>query len=179
MRRICLLLIVSLFIGLGSTNVYADNHHGKGGPRQEQRHDSHKNNKNGKGKHDNKKPGKDHGKKPGNNHIGRPGNGFGPGNVHPQPVHKAPHRVNHRPTPPPPPRLPHMVSYMTRGCHDVNVWQIDYDTYIVKYRKGNRFYTRRFYPYANRYDNPSLISVNWQPMSPWTLIPPIQLNINL
>lgn len=81
--------------------------------------------------------------------------------------------------PPPPPRLPHMVNYATRGCHDVAVWQVDAETFLVKYRRGGRWYTRYVYPYAEEYGAPTLISVNWQPLSPWTLIPPIQLNINL
>lgn len=81
--------------------------------------------------------------------------------------------------PPPPPRLPHMVNFATRGCQDVAVWQVSPDTYIVKYRKGPHWYTRYVYPYADQYGAPTLISVNWQPLSPWTLIPPIQLNINL
>lgn len=81
--------------------------------------------------------------------------------------------------PPPPPRLPDMVRYATRGCHDVAVWQVSPDTYLVKYRRGRRWYTQYVYPYAERYGSPTLISVNWQPQSLWTLIPPIQLNINL
>ena len=145
------------------------------------------------------KPGNNHnngtGFKPGNNH--RPGDAHRPGVNHkpsvsaPRPGagsrpvvvgHPAPppHHNNYGPAlPPPPPRLPHMVHHVTRGCHDVNVWQIDPETYIVKYRRGGRWYTQYVYPYAERYSNPTLISVNWQPLTRWSIIPPIQLNINL
>ena len=129
----------------------------------------------------NHRPGDAH--KPAMNHkpavsAPRPGAGGRPMNIgHPAPP---PHHHNYGPAlPPPPPRLPHMVSHVTRGCHDVNVWQIDYDTYIVKYRRGGHWYTQYVYPYADRYSNPTLISVNWQPLSRWSIIPPIQLNINL
>ena len=43
----------------------------------------------------------------------------------------------------------------------MNVWQIDYDTYIVRYRRGNRFYTQRIYPYRDVYGPRNTISVNW------------------
>ncbi len=159
-------------------------------------------------KWDEKKP-KDHNNhpghvgKPGNNHPGNnfspgnnhhPGNGYRPGNHnHPGnnikpgngPGMKPPrpgYGAAYRPTPPPPPphpRLNQMVRYATRGCHDVDVWQVDFNTYVVRYRKGNRIFTQYIYPEMGRYGRPSLISVNWQPMAPWTLIPPIQLNINL
>lgn len=143
MRRTFILLLVSLFLSVGSAEAFADNHD-KDSPRHEQRDNRGK-------KHKDKKAPKD------KKHVGTP-------------------------PPPPasmPPRFSPMLSKITKGCHDVNVWQIDHDTYIVKYRKGNRHYTRRFYPYADRYGKASLINVNWQPLSLWTLIPPIQLNINL
>ena len=166
MRRTFILLMVSLFISAGSAQAFAENHD-KGKPRQEQRDNR------GEKHHHNKKgnPGKDdrhHDKK-----AHKPSNG---------PAHHATHVKYGRPggnAATPPPHLSPMVSKLTRGCQDVNVWQIDRETYLVKYRKGNRHYTRRLYPYANRYDNASLINVNWQPLSLWTLIPPIQLNINL
>lgn len=174
MRRSFILLLVSLSLSFGPTQAFADRHDHHG-PRHEQRDDrgnKHLNNK--KGKHDNKRK---HGKKD-KHHYGKPG--MSPTHHASPPKYGRPGgHVGAPPPPPMPPRLSPMVSRLTRGCHDVNVWQIDHDTYIVKYRKGNRHYTRRIYPYANRYDNASLISVNWQPLSPWTLIPPIQLNINL
>ncbi len=129
-------------------------------------------------------------------HFGKPGNNVKP--AHPAPAHRPGKPVPPPPPapvmrpgtgaafhpgpampPPPPPRLPHMVRYATRGCHDVAVWQVSPDTYLVKYRRGGRWYTQYVYPYAERYGAPTLISVNWQPLSPWTLIPSVQLNINL
>ncbi len=184
MRRTCLLLIVSLFIALGSSSAYADNRNNNGGPRQEQKGNIGKKGNGNKGNMG--KPG--NGNKgnvgmPGN--PGNPGNAGGPGNspapgnrVQPRPNNNPVHQVSHRPVNAPS-RLPNMVSQITKGCHDVNVWQIDDETYIVKYRKGNRYYTRRIYPYSNSYGNPSLISINWQPLLLWSLIRPIQLNINL
>lgn len=86
---------------------------------------------------------------------------------------------HYAPVPLPPPHLCKMVRYATRGSRDVAVWQISPDTYIVKYRKGNRYYTRRLYPYSNRYGTPNHISVNWVPKSPWTFIPSINVNIDL
>lgn len=157
-------------------------------------------------KHDNKHHNDKHFGKPGNHghpgnqgkpgNQGRPGGGhnaYRPGNGHhhgapvppppPAPVMRPGAGAGFHPgpamPPPPPPRLPHMVNYATRGCHDVAVWQVDAVTFLVKYRRGGRWYTRYVYPYAEEYGAPTLISVNWQPMSPWTLIPPIQLNINL
>lgn len=72
-----------------------------------------------------------------------------------------------------------MVRYATRGCHDVDVWRIDDESYIVRYRKGHKYYTRRIYPYANRYGVVTVIAPNWQPLSPWINIPPVQININI
>ncbi|MDE6335486.1 MAG: hypothetical protein K2L34_02840 [Muribaculaceae bacterium] len=132
----------------------------------------------------------------GNGYQGHPGGGHdafrpGVGQYHGAPVPPPPPAPVMRPgsgvafhpgpamPPPPPPRLPHMVNYATRGCQDVAVWQVDPETFLVRYRRGGRWYTRYVYPYAERYGAPTLISVNWQPSAPWTLIPPIQLNINL
>lgn len=152
--------------------------------------------KNYKDKHHHNKPGHGHnggygrpvrpGGVPAYGH-GRPhGNGHYSGKHHGRPI-----RYRHRPTPPPPRHhyhhgpmhppvnLGHMVAYLTRGCSDVAVWQIDYDTYIVKYRRGNRLYTQHFYPYYDEYASPSRISVGWRPSSPWNLIPSINLNINI
>ena len=70
-----------------------------------------------------------------------------------------------RPTPPPPPhhrpammppghrypdRLGHMVSRAARGARNVSVWQVDNNTYVVRYFKKGRYYTRYLYPYATR-----------------------------
>ncbi len=189
MRRITITLILSLFLALGTGVAYADRHNDR--DRHEQRDRGRGNNNRSHGH----RPGGDKGRDRWDNHKGhkpdkswnkhnsapRPGHGYGrpaPPPPPPRPHHYRPSHYAPAP-PPPPPHLGNMVRYATRGCRDVAVWQISPDTYIVKYRKGNRFYTRRLYPYANRYDAPNLISVNWAPMSPWTLIPSIHLNINL
>lgn len=105
-----------------------------------------------------------------------------------------------RPLPPPPPpayrprhynhayhyphysvhdNLGYMISRIARGGRDVNVWQVDEGTYVVRFRKGNRMYAQYLYPYEGRYGKRSTITVDWSPLSPWTLIPGIHLNINL
>ena len=203
MKKIITCMFLSLFLMIGSVETFADSHGDNGRDRKEQRDNrrggrnenrekgkSHNRGSNNRhGKKDNEKRGKDyrHGKqhndfRPGKGHsMPAPGHGVrrhAPAHVHHHHPHPRPHHYAPAP-PPPPPRLSHMVRYATRGCRDVAVWQIDYDTYIVKYRRGNRYYTQYLYPYADRYGDRSLITVNWQPLSPWTLIPPIQLNINL
>lgn len=72
-----------------------------------------------------------------------------------------------------------MVRYATRGASNVAVWQIDDDTFIVKYFRGGRYFTQYLYPYTGRYGSRNHISVNWRPNSLWELIPQINLNINL
>ena len=191
MRKIMTCILLSLFISVGTGEVFASVSNDRGGDRKEQR-DKGKNHDKGN-KHHNRRPGnkKDkHNKKdkdfrpgrgghslpaPGHNAV-RPAPGHRPA---PAPVHRPPHRPHHYVPAPPPPGLGPMVSHATRGCRDVAVWQVDHDTYVVKYRRGKKYYTQYLYPYAGRYGDRSLISVNWQPLSPWTLIPPIQLNINL
>ncbi len=186
MKRGFAYLLLSLFILGVSTPSFAD-HRDK--QRHEQRVDRPGKNKSKghkKPKKNNHRPDKHHKPEVKPNHpqtpVGRPGVPVPPPAHKPAPVmrpgqgsglHAGPAM------PPPPPRLPNMVRYATRGCHDVAVWQVSPDTYLVKYRRGRRWYTQYVYPYAERYGSPTLISVNWQPQSLWTLIPPIQLNINL
>ncbi len=181
MRHIFAYILIALFMSVGSVEAFADKHKGHDRDRHEQRYDRKKG----------YKKDRDHKYKKDKHHsnYGRPGNSFpAPGNKHrhtPPPPPKHHHHAppppprRHHHAPPPPPRLGHMVRYATRGCHDVGVWQISHDTYIVKYRRGNHYYTQYLYPYADRYGARNVISVNWAPQSPWTLIPPIQLNINL
>lgn len=204
MRRLFTSLLLSLFILSGTGMALADRHDNR--DRKEHRQD---NKRPGYGKHDDKRPGfgNNNATRPGNNGNNnlRPGNGHNnhrPGGNHGansnvRPGHgqnnynPAPRPNNYyRPTPPPPPgyrpapypihdNLGAMVSYATRGGHDIAVWQVDYDTYVVRFRKGNNYYTQYIYPYAGRYGTRSRISLNWSPLSPWTLIPNVQLNINL
>ncbi len=169
--------------GNGNNGKPGNNHNVKPGNNHKPGNDKHHGN--------NPKPAPGHGW--GNTSAPRPGTGHAPtpvppGHHHGAPVPPPPPAPVMRPAggfhfgpalPPPPPRLPYMVDYVTRGCHDVNVWQVSSDTFIVKYRRGGRWYTQYLYPYSEMYGNPTLISINWQPLSPWTFIPPIQLNINL
>ncbi len=209
MRRKFTYLLLSVFLLVGSGQAMADRNNNGGKARQEQgnnhrpgnrgnnnRGNSGNKNHNGGNKYhfvnDKKHHNDKHYGKPGHNsHPGNHGNSHKGHHHHGAPVPPPPHMPVMRPgtgaafhpgpamPPPPPPRLPHMVNYATRGCQDVAVWQVDPETFLVRYRRGGRWYTRYVYPYAERYGAPTLISVNWQPSAPWTLIPPIQLNINL
>lgn len=78
-----------------------------------------------------------------------------------------------------PPKLDYMVRHIDRGAKDVSVWQVDYNTYVVRYRKGHKWYKRLFNPYTGHYSSPALINVNWQIPGSWIQIPPIQININI
>ena len=196
MKQIVTCILLSLFFAIGTSEAYADRHNDRGHDRKEQRDKDRRSNKKYDRKHDRHdrhdngyKPNKKdrHNKgygdyRPPKGHS-MPAPGHGMGRPVPPPVRHYSHPPrprHHAPVPPPPPpRLSHMVRYATRGCRDVAVWQINPDTYIVKYRRGNRYYTQYLYPYDDIYGDRSLITVNWQPLSPWTLVPPIQLNINL
>lgn len=203
MRRIATYLVLSLFLSLGTGYAYADRSHDRPGQHREQRdnkgkkNDKKHNNKghdkkgdkkfDKKGPHQGHQPGMRPG--PGQNHqsaprpgggshpgVGAPRPGFGPGPVSaPRPGHSGPVYYDG----PMPPRLQHMVHHASHGGKIVNVWRVDYDTYVVQYRKGRKYYTQYIYPYADRYGAPALINVNWTPPTPWSLIPAIQLNINL
>lgn len=74
-------------------------------------------------------------------------------------------------------QLRSMVAYSTRGAKDVRVWQINGDTFIVRYFKGGRYYVQRIYPYTNRYGAASVVNLNWNPLSSWTLLPSLSINI--
>lgn len=148
MRHIFAYILIALFMSVGSVEAFADKHKGHDRDRHEQRYDRKKGYK--KDRDHKYKKDKHHG------NYGRPGNSFpAPGNKHrhtPPPPPKHHHHAppppprRHHHAPPPPPRLGHMVRYATRGCHDVGVWQISHDTYIVKYRRGNHYYTQYLYP---------------------------------
>lgn len=186
MKRIITCMLLSLFLTAGTGGVMAST--GKSPDKKEQR------DKRSDGRKHNNKKDRDKGKRRGKGKDYRPGKGHSlpaPGHNASRPVrapgyhhvggshHTPPPPCRHHHTPAPPPHLSRMVRHATRGCRDVAVWQVNHDTYIVKYRKGRRYYTQYLYPYSGRYGDCSLITVNWQPLSPWTLIPPIQLNINL
>lgn len=172
MRKILFPLIFSLLMMAGSGMAMADNHRGsRGGHNTEQR--DHRNHNNGK-KNDKKKHDKKYDYRPSHGSVApahRPAPHYRPAPPKPHHKHHAGRAL--------PPRLHDMVAYTTRGCSNVAVWQIDPNTFIVKFRKGGRYYTRMLYPYSCQYGPTQSISVNWQPLSPWTLIPSVNLNISL
>lgn len=204
MRRIFSYLILSLFL-LSGTGVMMANRHNDRSHKEYtgNRHNSGKHTGNNNRPGNNVKPGgnKHHDDKnvrPGNN-GNRPGKGDsyarpggdkhkGHNNNHGRPGYQKPHhkpghpRPHVKPTPPPPPHyvnLGRMVRYATRGAHDIDVWQIDYNTYMVRYRIGNVYYTRKLYPQRNAYGVINKITYDWMPQAPWIEVPLIQLNINI
>lgn len=168
MRRIMTSSIFILSLVIGSGVAFADNH-GNG----RSKGNDHRIERNNHDFTKNKKSDKHYNKGKNNKPIPVPGHSHGYAPAYQGHGHVA------TPPPPPHPRLNGMLKKVTKGCRDVDVWQVDYDTYVVRYRKGNRLYTRYIYPERGAYGRPNLISVNWTPMAPWNLLPPIQLNINL
>lgn len=194
MRRLIVTTFLSLFLISGTGMAFADNHrggnHDKG--RKEQKFDKKRPDGNkDRGRSKDRGRNKDKGHNKGHDNKGhgfRPGNS-GHFNHQPQmppapPVHNGyrPKHYNHAyhyPTYSIHDNLGFMISQIARGGRDVNVWQVDPYTYVVRFRKGNHMYAQYLYPYEGRYGERSTISVNWAPLSPWTLIPGIHLNINL
>lgn len=199
MRRIVTTLLLSLVLTTGSGVAFADRTHDRGHDRKEYRpQGNHRpgnghsgSNRPGNGNHGNNRPGnsqhhdkdKHDDRRPGwgqNNHNNRPPQNSGHSMGRPG-FQSGPH---HSMTPPPP--RPHyhsnlapMVRHAVRGARDVNIWQIDPETFVVRFRIGNRLYAQYIYPYSGIYGERSLISVNWLPQSPWIPIPPVTLNINI
>ncbi len=185
MRRLIVTTFLSLFLISGTGIAFADNHRSGGHDNGRREQSFNKTRPNGnKPNGNNPAPGKD-----------QPTGGHRPENVG-QPDHRpsfqpaAPVRNNvgapkhyshayHYPTYMVHDNLGYMVSHITRGGSDVTVWQVDATTYAVRFRKGNHLFVQYLYPYDGRYGQRSTISVNWSPLAPWTLIPNINLNINL
>ena len=184
MRRIVTSLLLSFFLISGTGVAFADRHNDR--DRKEYRHNDRRHDNGKKKGHDNKS-GKHSGMKPGPaNNFGNPGPAKHFGNPGPAKHvrHKAPQHQSMRPTPPPPGHNFHanlgpMVHHAGRGARDVQVWQINPTTYIMRYWLGGHYYTRYLYPGSGRYGRPALVSVNWSPMTPWIPVPSISLNINL
>ena len=181
MRRLLATSLLSIFLLSGTGYAYADHHRGGSHDkdRKEQRFDKKRyNGKKDKG-HDKKR----YDRPPGNvGHIKykvpKPPKHHG----HPAPPAYRPKHYNHAyhyPTYSVHDNLGYMISRIAGGGRDVNVWQVDEGTYVVRFRKGNHLYSQYLYPYEGRYGKRNTISVNWTPLSPWALIPSIHLNINL
>lgn len=196
MRNLVITLGLALLMSFGGTMSYADNGH-RGQARQEQHKGGNKRS-HGNNHSNGTKPGS---KGPqGNKHnVAKPNGGSNHNKGHKH-VTSAPRpgAPAHRTTPPPPPRKsrhhaprpPHhypprlasMVGYATRGCSNVDVWQVDPNTFVVRYFRNGRYYTQYLYPYANRYGNIELLGGGWSPLSGWISIPLGSLgslNINL
>lgn len=126
------------------------------------------------------------------------GPGWRPGSSAMAPGNHRPH--NH------PPRLGYMVNHAMRGGRYDNVWMVAPGQYAVRYMLNGLWYMQYIWPetgvygtpfrvvmaspgewyaYGNRNqwyydDGASLrISLNGTPQNPWTLVPSIELNINL
>lgn len=180
MRRLAVISFLSLFLISGTGYAFADNHRGGGHDkgRKEQKFDKKRSNgkkdrgleKNNFKGHDNNRPG-GHPGNAGHISFGRP--------TPPPPAPKHYNHASHYPNYSIHDNLAYMVNRIVSGGRDVNVWQVDPYTYVVRFSKGNRMYAQYLYPYEGRYGKRNTISVNWSPLSPWTLIPSIHLNINL
>ena len=182
MRRLLVTSLLSLFLLSGTGFAYADHHrgdrHDKG--RKEQRFDKKRpGDKKDKWHHKNfgeRRPDRPHGNARHINHR-HPKPPMHPGHSAFRPRHY--NHAYHYPSYTVHDNLGYMVSRITRGGRDVNVWQVDPYTYVVRFRKGNHLYVQYLYPYEGRYGRCNVISINWAPLSPWALIPSIHLNINL
>lgn len=135
---------------------------------------------------------------PAHSRPGGHGPGWRPGSSAVAPGNNRPH--NH------PPRLGYMVNHAMRGGRYDNVWMVAPGQYAVRYMLNGLWYMQyiwpetgvygtpfrvvmnapgQWYAYGNRNqwyydDGPSLrISLNGTPQTPWTLVPSIELNINL
>lgn len=169
MKRIITLLVLSLFIFSGSGIAFANKDKSKGNHKQEQT--------------SRPRPGSSRQKPtniPNRNNNGIKGSMPRPGQSHtihpqgPNNVIRAPRISKSYQT-----QLDKMVRYAARGAKDVSVWQIDPETFIIRYLLGNQYYTQKLYPGSCRYGARSVINNGWSPLSSWSLLPPINININL
>lgn len=72
-----------------------------------------------------------------------------------------------------------MVYHAAGGAHNVSVWQISDDCYMVRYYRNGRMYIRTLNPYTSIYGAPSLVSNSWNPNPLWMLLPRVNINIDL
>lgn len=195
MRRLIIASLLSLFLISGTGFAFADHHRGgHDKDRKEHKYDR---------KHGGDKKWKDHDKKWKDRDKDWKKQEKKRQKEYEKRMKKArKNAYRHGPVPPPPPpppshgprhynhayHYPHysvhdnlgfMINRIARGGRDVNVWQVDEGTYVVRFRKGKHMYAQYLYPYEGRYGRRSTISVNWAPQSIWSLIPSIHLNINI
>lgn len=150
-------------------------------------------------KHDKKDKG---GKKHGDKHDKHnPVSIFSHGNHHnpPHHNHKDHHKKGHKDN------FNKMLRHAVGGGKGAVVWQVGPFEYIVKYKKGKNHYMRRFYTNTGKYgpvsriilagpnewylasdrnrryrSNGSILNVfvNGKPLSPWSLVPDVDINIS-
>ena len=191
MRNLIITIGLSILLTAGGFSGYAARTpRGERHERHEQRDNHRQSGNRNHNRHDNGNRRPDNGHKDNRNKHDHKGPGHGdyrhPGNSAPRPGSYG------RPTPPPPPhhrpammppghrypdRLGHMVSRAARGARNVSVWQVDNNTYVVRYFKKGRYYTRYLYPYANRYGAVQVLAPAWQPLSSWFTVPSVQVNL--
>lgn len=162
MRRLIVSTLLSLFLISGTGLAFADHHRGgdhEKGRKEQRYHKKRHDHKHGKEVHNRHRP-----QLPPSLPAYRPKH-------HNHAYHYQHYSIHDN--------LAYMVSRITRGGRDVNVWQVNPNTYVVRFRKGNHLYAQYLYPYEGRYGKRNTISVNWVPQSPWALIPSIHLNIDL
>ncbi len=165
MRRLITTALLSLFLVSGNI-MLADNHnnHRNNGNARTENRNSRDNNRDRKNTVWKVKGGKS------NNH--------GNGNVRHNPGYDKRPVVNvNRPPKHPENQLRQMVAHVAPGAGDVMLWQIDPETYIVKYLLGGKYYTQRLYPYSGRYGSRGVVNINWNPLSSWTLLPSINITL--
>lgn len=150
----------------------------------------------------NKHPGGNNGYRPGNNNH-RPGHGSSVtapgGNRRPVPVYNYRPGHHHK-------NLGKMVKKCIHGGRYDNVWLVGPGQYAVRYYRNGIYYMQYIWPETGRYGRPFRIikrrpgewyaydnrnqlyyedgntlriSLNGSPLNPWTLIPSVELNINL
>lgn len=207
LRYILIALSVAL-ASASSLSAFAIEKNNKGGHhparyehRDDRKNHGHASGNNRHGKNDRKdKHHKDYGRK---DHHGTPNQpGFNHNHGNPPHVAPKPHHNNHHPDA----HFNKMVRHAIGGGKNAVVWQIGPFEYIVKFKKGKNHYMRRFYTNTGQYGPVSRIViagpdewylafdrnrryrsngshlnvyVNGTPLSPWTLIPDIDINVHI
>lgn len=132
-------------------------------------------------------------------HPGHQSPAWGPGSSVHAPGHS--YRPHHHH-----PQLGYMVNHAIRGGRYDNVWMVGPGQYAVRFYRNGCYYMQYIWPETGRYGNPFRIimagpgewyaynnrnqwyyddgatlriSLNGSPLNPWTLVPSVELNINL